>query len=459
MSWTETTTGTWTRDLDNTEFLLRNVAYPLKAAANREHWAINTIFEIQFDGQSNIVDALRRAWVNLRYQAPILASILDDNRTLTYTTPDAEALDKWLASSFSIYEQGSAETFMNEAEWHDYCSLHFFSQTSQLLIRTHHWLNDGTGALHLANKFFELLVEDRPAPKFGDEISRLAPSFAIVAKLPTEVSPDVEEKAQERFMSFLSKLPSVGLSASNTDQLPRGSQHIVVPFEASILPSILSRCKKHGISLAAAFHAAIAMTLFEMAGPDSSAQRYTSVGNFSYRKYLPSPFNETKKWPMGCWMLGLPISIERDSDFVVMAKNAQAFYKQPLQSDTFPDWNSYDHYAGKMAWLIGAPPPPGVPAPTNPPLSSLGLVEDFIQHEYRDKSHISIKFVELWPDVMLPTPVVYQWSWKGRLYNNVCYNAAHYTKSYMTEFIKRVQENLMIGVEMPKDDLTVGGLA
>ena len=42
-------------------------------------------------------------------------------------------------------------------------------------MRTHHWLVDGIGALHIANRLFELLASEDEAPGFGNEWKALPP--------------------------------------------------------------------------------------------------------------------------------------------------------------------------------------------------------------------------------------------------------------------------------------------
>jgi hypothetical protein len=181
---------------------------------------------------------------------------------------------------------------------------------------------------------------------------------------------------------------------------------------------------------------------------ESSAKNYTTIACFDYRRYLQPPYNDVEAWPMGVYMLGLPASLPR-GEFSLQAKELQKVYKQPLGSDEVRTMEYYDEYSSMITAALSQPPPPGMPLPTTPYLSSLGSIDRRVQARYGGKFPVQIEWTAIRTDVMTPSIAMYQWSWQKRFTISACYNEAYYKKTFVNEFMRRVENILFRGLGCP----------
>jgi hypothetical protein len=442
MSWKEVSTGNYTRELDNAKLLLKTVAAPFESL-NREHWAINFVTTIRFDIQNTeeIITALRSAWVNLRYHHPHIATLLEA-KSFTYQVPDENLLQDWLSESFFVHKDESVDEYLLSAPLMRYASLHYFPGDSELVMRIHHWLVDGTGAQHIVNRFFKLLADGHESPTFGEEWKRLPPSLREASDPSPEPSPERQEAAKKLFTQFASKMPSIGLPVKPRQDSPGGTLCSTREYPPTVLDTLLTACRKEGLSLTAALTAAIVVATQETPQESSLAKNYTTFACFDYRPYLGPPYNNVAAWPMGVYMLGLPASLP-EGEFLLQAKELQKMYKQPLSRDKVNLHEYYDEYSGMMAAAMSQPLVPGMPLPTTPSLSSFGVMDRRLQARYHGKHQIEIERTALRTDVMMPTIARYQWSWKGKFMISACYNDGYYEKAFVEEFMGRVETILI----------------
>ena len=214
---------------------------------------------------------------------------------------------------------------------------------------------------------------------------------------------------------------------------------------------------------------------------------------------------------MGLWMLGLPLS-QPEADFATTARNMQALYGQDLTVDKSPMFEWYHGFSARMAQLFGSPMSDNVPPPTQPQLSSIGLVDGRVKTRYEGKVIVDVETVEPIVDMMVPQIAIYQWyeyfgffpalifpplastqpiflnaegypleahmiinnppppsflkhvslrtnsdtnrnlkfgrSFKGIWYMNACYNESNYSEVYVEEFLKRVKATLFQNLEI-----------
>lgn len=442
------------RELDSSERFLKAVAIPFQPLG-RENWALNILLNVDFQENDKqiVAEALKQAWIKVRYHHPFIAAHLHiEANKYEYTAPDDAALQEWLSESFFVREDGSVDDFLLQAGWSEFSSLHYFPNASSIIMRTHHWLVDGVGAFHLANRLFELYAAGGPAPRFGDEAKYLPPCFLDVAGLPEGIDEAAQQKAQARFMDFAGNLPSIGLPTEESLTGPGGTKRKHIAFPEQKLNALLEACRAKDTTIAAAVHAAVAIATQEKAYKSELAKNLTTVAFFDYRKYLPAPYNDTRQYPLGVWMLGLPFSLP-PADFATQANACREVYKQPVARDVFPMFDAYEAFCGMMADAFGAPPPPGLPLPSQPQFSSIGLVDGKggkIQRSYTGEHGATITRVEPVLDSMVTTPVMFQWTFQGTFYINACYNEKWNTDEFMEGFLQRVGKVLMenMGVEV-----------
>ncbi|KAI1208479.1 uncharacterized protein F4807DRAFT_153068 [Annulohypoxylon truncatum] len=450
MPWKKVDLRRYERRLDNTEKLLKRVA-DLFTEYNREHWAVNVLARLQFGEfeEDQLIDALRIAWIQTRHHHPFIAATLrGDNHV--YVVPDQREIDAWVSESFFVHKNETLQHFMRTARSAKYSSFHFFPASSEILMRTHHWQIDGMGAIHLLNRFLEIFSAAEALPTFGDEWRRLPPGHAEAAPLPTKLSDETQEAAQRMAQeSPFGGKPSIGLEM--TPREPGGTRCSMLVFDSVTLGTIVKSCKEAGFSVASAIHAAMIVATQEMAAKSHPTTNFTSVAFYDHRAHLQSPYNDPRAWPMGCWMLGLPFSLPH-ADFVTHARALQKIYKLPLALDQCAVLKYYDIYMEKLVEALGQPPPPDAPPLTQPQLSSLGVLDGKVQHSYSGKQPVSVEHIEPCLDQMTTATLVFQWSWRGRSFINVCSNENYYEGEYVEKYLARVRVNLLTGLKL-KDSI------
>ena len=444
MPWEQSSSGRFERPFDPTDLFMKNVCLSV-AAYSREHWTVNTIARGSF-GSSNTdenIAALRRAWIQTRYNHPFIASVMEDNKHVYEAANDA-SLQAWVSDSFFV-EKGTVDTFLLNVRPRPYSSIHYFPDSSELVMRSHHWQVDGIGSLNLMNKFFQYLSTDERAPIFGDEVKNLPPGHSEAAGFPNVATEAAKDEAQKLFLGFMENLPSIGLPYEAPTRGLSGTRRQNQEFSSSIARLLVATCKQREVSVTSAVHAAITVAAQEMKTQSSFAKNYTSVASYNYRPYLLSPYSDTSAFPMGCYMLGLPFS-RPPADFATHAQEYQKIYHRPLKRNETPLFDAYDIYARKMAFALSQPLPPDMPAPSQPQLSSLGIVDACVQGNFSAKRDVSIAHVEVVADVMTPGIVLYQWSWAGKFFLSANYNEAFYKDDYAKEYLHRTQEILFQGL-------------
>lgn len=100
------------------------------------HWMIAGAVDIRYNGPKiDMEEALRKAWVEMRYKFPALgASVVDSKKV--YETPDDKTLAAWLASSFRVHHQKTVEDTFKRLSNLPYITLNFFPSSNQLMITT-----------------------------------------------------------------------------------------------------------------------------------------------------------------------------------------------------------------------------------------------------------------------------------------------------------------------------------
>ena len=447
MPWKEVASGEYERGLDPMDEFMVTV----------KHLCINASVVVDFGGtaKAEIEARLLKAWNLTRYHHPFIAASLNAaNDRITYQVPSAAGLDKWVNETFSI-EQGTFADFSRTLP-QPYCALHYFPSSSELVLRGHHWLVDGIGAMHVLNKLLSFVVEDGEVPRFGDEAKNLAPAFDELLGVSTEPSERAEQMANGMFMDFVGNLPGIGLPCTmpSKDQGAGTKRHLIRSSQ-STQKGLLAACKQRGISVTAAVHAAIVSATQEMKVSDPMAKNYTSILVYDYRQYLPSPYNDTNAWPANNFVLGLPTSLPPDT-FHAHADRLQHAYGQPRRFNNDEDNDRKDFvdsifsYSKRLAGAFSQPPPPGILPSCPPQLSSVGPLEKLISPQYSGAINVRVRNAELGVDVInAPFINMYQWSWESIFHLSACYSKSFAEEELVERFLKRTYEILLheMGVE------------
>lgn len=256
---------------------------------------------------------------------------------------------------------------------------YYLPRTSEILIHTSHWRIDGIGALHLLHNFFTTLAEPHKVI-VGEEGKNLSPGLDQAAGFSAEATPETDEAATKLLMEHAGNLPSIGLPVE-PNQIPGGTRRVELVLSSEETSSIISGCKTRGITVAAAAHAALIAATQQLAPPELLALKYTSWEVVNFRPHLLSPYDNANAHPVGVYVLGLPTTFT-PSNF---AENASKF-KENYKRSTSPKVSNLHSilapYVRKVTAMLGQPPPPELPAATEPMLNSVGVVDRHMAHQF-----------------------------------------------------------------------------
>ena len=452
-SWQETSPGHFERPCDSMERFFLTLARAT-APLNREHWSINIVAHIEMKTSIELTEsALKHGWKTMRYDHPEIACIERGN-TKVYEVPNAAALDAWLDQTF-IVASGPAtkEELIESIRPSALATLYYLSHTSEIIIHISHWRIDFIGGLSLLHNLLTACVEPRQV-HFGDEGKNLSPSRDEAAKFtPSDVvhSPEMAEEREKAvtdlLMQIVGNLPSLGLPVQNSRQLPNGTLRSEVKLEASTTSAIISACKTRGLTVTTALHAALLVATQQVAPASLSSSTYTSLGLFNIRPLLSAPYNDSTRYPAVPQIIGIPLSLQ-PSNYADLVAQLKPFYGQKIppspgsrmrEDVIIPTHERFEHLAGQ-------PPPADLPAPSEPILSSMGIVDRYLKRDYGD----IIEVKDFWIGLEMDTTqlVCYLWTWQGKMTLSAVYNQTFYERHFIQGFLKRVLDILFAELEI-----------
>ena len=448
MHWEEVTPGRYERPLDDIEIFFKNIS-DQGAALNREHWAVGICAEFQYSSTVYKIElALRRTWLNVRYDHPELASYVEKEKKV-YDIPSPEALDKWMSETFHVKPTSSAVDVFSSAPPSHLSNLYYFPQTSEILILFSHWRIDGIGALHLLNNYFKALAAPRTM-HFGNEWQNLSPGLSTAADLSQYPSKENIQTAETLLQRYTSNVPSIGLPNQVEEQIPGDTQLVKLTFSASTTLKVVSACRRKGYSVTTAVHAALVIATQRLTPKDTPlSRRYTSWGAINLRPYLQPPYDKPTH-AVSVYLVGFPVTLTPGnfSDNALQLRDIYASFSAPE-----PDFDLRDclaPYIKKATALFGQPPSENTSAPTEPILDSLGLVDRYVHRDHGEE--VEIKNFWLASNTLSRQIGVYVWTWQERLVFHACYNVAFYKPDYVRCFVEQVKTILLAELEIDQGE-------
>ncbi|KAE8395084.1 hypothetical protein BDV23DRAFT_169094 [Aspergillus alliaceus] len=288
---------------------------------------------------SDIQSALEHAWKQMRYEEP--ATTLK-GETKVYETPDEAALQKWLDSTFTFIVTG-----IPDAEE---------LQRNELVLRAHHCTIDGVGILMLKHKFFSALVQPKSEVTFGNGYQRLAVPLPEALGNPEPPTPEQTERA--------------------TTMAPVGQcQNIKCRLSLDMTAAIVQACNGKGITVATSVHAAYSLGLMKHANPLSNTPRYTTVNSFNLRDYLPAPYNKSAA---ANYPTTIPFTIDLPADFSQLAQALNHRCRNGVRGspEVLELVGAYNRF---LVGMVRTPRAEAAPVPTDACVSSLGVIEKYLQ--------------------------------------------------------------------------------
>jgi hypothetical protein len=421
----------------------------------RSYWSINSWATVLPQGAlsdpSLLQEQLLKAWAHLRFQQPSIASHVSENhKDLVYDVPNAEDLEKWMTESFNIEEKTeSASEVIKRARVPKYWTLTYLPRSNEVLYHTAHWRSDGIGVIQLLDALFTLLItpnlSDPNTLAWGEEVDRLTPSIETIANIPKleEIGSDQRRVGKNYLNTFDLMRDAVGIPyLGDKSTAPSGTVFQKLSFSEQETQQLINRCKAKNLSVTAALHASIAATNWSSASPERKGQHYTSTARFSFKPYVPEPYN-SPAYAACLLTTGWMTIVEPTESWEEQSRLYTSIYRNGLSQDFL---DAYRVYAGGLCDLLRNPPAPaeGSTPPSEVDISSIGKLQQHVQESYGSAEFgLEVLDIGLGTELLSRQAVVYIWTFRGQLTLSMTYNSAFHSASQMAAFLSDVKKNIL----------------
>lgn len=363
--------------------------------------------------------------------------------------------------------------------------MHFLPGTGEVVFRSSHWRVDGIGVCWLMGRFVEVLaraLRGEREVRFGDEGKNLCVGLdeavgSITANADGIVTTDESESAMEKAATellarYVDNLPTIGLPA-RLGEAARGSSRVAMKFSPTMTAAIVARCKELAISVTTAVHAAIVCATNDPRYKNPAAEgkmttrKYTSWSTFDVRRYLPPPYNSAA-YAVSTFHTGIPIVIVNPSGFLENATQLSAIYSQDLSKTPIGDddgagniFTFLPRYVEKVTAVLTRPPQPDISPPTDPALSSLGVIDKYLDTRHGDDNGdedggddgVEVEDFWLGVDMLTPQVMVYLWTRRGQMELSACFNEGFYEGGFVIDFLELVRGVLVEGLGVEEGEI------
>lgn len=330
-----------------------------------------------------------------------------------------------------------------------YLTLHYLPRPSQILLHTAHWRTDGVGIQKLLDAYYILLVSSKPGDldhvTWGEEVPRLAPAIEDLLKIPTDTDSSMAQEAQRCFETFFSAAESVGVKLRpNSEPVPGSTRSSRMELSKSTTNAVVTACKRNGISVTAAVHAAVAEANYAFAQNEDKKKHYSSTVRFSFRPHLPAPYNGVAG-AAGLYTTGTMIHTPADVCWAANAAHYHTVYQAGLSLLYI---NSHRAYANHLIQMLKTLPP-DAPTPSNVDLSSFGVIENIVSQNYGTaKRGLETKTVSIGTELLTQGMVVFFWTFRGQLTFNLAWNESFHSSEGGDAFLNGLRESLGRGLDI-----------
>ncbi|KAI4860690.1 hypothetical protein F4820DRAFT_465417 [Hypoxylon rubiginosum] len=457
MSWTHEGSY-WRRPLDCHDKLFQSIA-AAGAPLGREHWLMTGWIQLAFPSAMDPMvqeQRLRGAWSALRLRHPDVALTLHENEKRYGPVAGDQALQEWTSATFRV-ETGVHsvdELFSRHLKVAPsvHATCHWVPASSELAIVSPHWRWDGRGHMMMLHSFMDLLARSSTSPPLqavvGAEAMNLVPTLDAVIGVPEVHEEEWSCKADNMLAPFLDGSPAIGLPT--TSALPRDTMRIEMVIPKAVTTALREACRARGLRLTAALHASIVLETARYynqgrAADANPAAKYKSWAAFDLRKYCSPPPNSTAHAP-SIRLVALPLIVDPTVSWDTLASTFQAYYEQTLAPPASDFMFIRVPYVEKATAMLARAPPS-----TEPNLSNLGVIEDYLQRRYGD---FEVRNTVLAVQTLSPQLYVHAWSWGGEMRVSICYNEAFYQKQFVEGWLKGLETNLLKNLEVEITDTT-----
>ncbi|KAI1062825.1 hypothetical protein LB507_005602 [Fusarium sp. FIESC RH6] len=421
-NWRQSQPGVWQRHLDELEQFYTSMVI-LYEGSGRMFFGITGHISLSIKttnhAEHEVDEALRKAWLALRYNHPTLASqATQDPKTgewmKTYKTDDEKSA--WVEKTLVHITTGqTGNEFANSdppaPKIPTMFVLHLPTEEGvvrrDLVFRSPHDIIDGIGTLMLLNNFIALAAEAyeegdayEPPVLDGSEVSNLSPSYRVAANIPDKLSQDQMDRldamaAQKEAVASDPKVEVLALPYRKGESVPGRHQRVALTLTKEETAQLLAACKDVKATPTHVFHAAAAIVMRDLQDRPTETKRVRYI-NYILQNERPNcsePFNSTGH-PAAVYhsVSGQSLVVDMDhhqnheldrEEFLTVLQTIKDFYLEVKQDQEFYIL-APTMFANLTPTLPASPRPLPIPPPKAHPsvsISSMGRVESIIAPE------------------------------------------------------------------------------
>ncbi|KAL4772512.1 hypothetical protein BDW60DRAFT_216514 [Aspergillus nidulans var. acristatus] len=440
MSWTQVSPTRWERPLSGMEeyfVFIGNITAALYDG--RQQYTVLSKVKVDLNIPSaDIESSLRHAWKQVRYEEPDIATTLEDGKKVFEVLDDA-AIEKWADSTFIIDRERDGEELYRLGRTMKPATLYYLPKSSELVLHAHHATVDGIGMVMFWDRFFRALVSPNRDISFGGEQVRLAPALDELVGSQAPPTTEMSEKGMRYLVEYTRNLPAIGFP-SKVGKVPPGQcQAMEYVIDEETTTAIIKGCKaKGGITVTSAVHAAYITALSKYADPESNRTRYTLPCEFNLRGRLEAPYNQVAA---ANYYLPLPFSVNLPATFSELTTTLNKYYRSYVAEN--PEILEVQAYFTRALEQVAKTPEyQAAPIPTDALVSSLGIVENHLQHAYGENDAVIVKDWKLACDCVLGMTGFHIYTFRGKLRFVYQFNEAYQDPKDIRMYMEQMERVL-----------------
>jgi hypothetical protein len=288
----------------------------------------------------------------------------------------------------------------------------------------------------ICHSFLESVAYPEKNVTFGGEHTRLPPILEEVSGF-SEESTSAKEKTEELLGYYLSNQPAISPVSKLGTASAGNCQHAELVLSSDITALLVKTCHSRGISVTSAVQAAYVRVIMDHADPEFTHSRCTSMNQFNLRSYLPAPYN-TSEYAASVYYAPHRHKFDLPSYYGELVESFNKHYKTFEQDPEALEMTG--HFKRSMRDVASNSEFPKAPLPKDALVSSLGVVERFINREYKG---IKVKNFKFGADIVLGMSMLFIDTFQGKLRLVHSFNDAFESPEDIQIDLKEIQWTLV----------------
>ena len=383
--------------------------------------------------QAGFAERLREAWIALRYQHPILASLADGDR-LVYHIADELEIEAWLNETFFVHTTNTTarELYGTVPRPFKRVVCHVLPHSQEILLQGTHAHLDGIGSVTLFDNLLRLLNETQKVV-FGNEGKNLIPPFSTITQI---TKPTAQQKTRWdlNLSSWISSQPTLRLNAANVDQMPSRSHVRSLTFSEISTTDIVKSARSLGFTVTHVVQAAVALA-GRIHGAVPEQDSFATFAIYNGRGYCDPRYDPSTL--VGAHVFAAPTKFQIGSFFTTAQSVREKFVEE--RADRY-SLTMTPTFMQTMPSILAAPQP--VPS-SIPLLSSFGNLDGRLQKKYGTNELLDY-FCTL--DEVTPDVYIGMWTFRNKLTIQIGFNGAFHEAKSIEWLMNLIKEQLAEGL-------------